>query len=237
MKKIIFILTIIFSSHTDAQIQQIVNKLPQGNKQISQLDIASGLKEALQNGIEKEVSKLTAVDGFLGNELVKIMLPDELKVVDSRLRSMGLSNLADEGIKMLNRAAEDAVKEATPIFIDAVKTINFNDAKNILMGENNAATVYLQQTTTKELYFKFTPVIKNSFQKVGADQVWENIIARYNRIPLVKKVNPDLIDYTANKAIKGVFKMIAIEEINIRKNSNARTTELLNQVFALQDKQ
>jgi hypothetical protein len=138
---------------------------------------------------------------------------------------------------MLNRAAEDAVKEATPIFIDAVKTINFNDAKKILMGENNAATVYLQQTTTQELYLKFTPVIKNSFQKVGADKVWENIIERYNRIPLVRKVNPNLIDYTSNKAIKGVFKMIAIEEINIRKNSNARTTELLNQVFSLQDKQ
>jgi hypothetical protein len=96
MKKIILGLAIIFSSHIDAQIQQILNKLPQGNTQISQLDIAGGLKEALQNGIEKEVSKLTAVDGFLGNELVKIMLPDELKVVDSRLRSMGLSNLADE---------------------------------------------------------------------------------------------------------------------------------------------
>ena len=139
-------------------------------------------------------------------------------------------------MKVLNRAAEDAVKEATPIFVDAVKQMTFNDAKNILMGNESSATTYLQNTTSTALYAKFNPVIKNSFAKVGADKVWTNIITKYNAIPLVTKVNPDLTDYTTNKAMEGVFKMIAVEEKDIRTNLTARSSDLLKKVFALQDK-
>ena len=149
---------------------------------------------------------------------------------------MVLGSLADEGLKVLNRAAEDAVKEATPIFVDAVKNISFADAKTILMGNENAATTYLQNTTSTALYGKFNPVIKNSFTKVGADKVWANIISKYNVIPFVKKVNPDLTDYVTNQAMTGVFKMIAVEEKNIRTNLNSRTSTLLQKVFAMQDK-
>jgi len=152
------------------------------------------------------------------------------------LRKIGLSSLADEGLKVLNRAAEDAVKEATPIFVDAVRNISFTDAKTILMGNESSATSYLQNTTSTALYGKFNPVIKNSFMKVGADKVWANIINKYNGIPFVKKVNPDLTDYVTNKAMTGVFKMIAVEEKNIRTNLNARTSVLLQKVFAMQDK-
>jgi hypothetical protein len=137
---------------------------------------------------------------------------------------------------MLNRAAEDAVKQSTPIFIDAVKNMSFNDAKSILLGNENAATTYLQSSTTKALYEKFSPVIKTSLNTVGADKVWANIIAKYNAIPLVNKVNPDLTDYTTTKALEGVFKMIAIEEKVIRTDLGGRSTKLLQQVFALQDK-
>lgn len=203
---------------------------------LSNLDISQGLKEALNKGIEKQVTKLTAVDGFYKNEMVKILLPEELQKVDKTLRKMGLSSLADEGILMLNRAAEDAVKESTPIFVDAVKNMSFTDAKNILMGKENAATAYLQTETTSPLYAKFNPVIQNSFAKVGADKVWTGIIKKYNSLPLVTKVNPDLTDYTTNKALEGVFKMIAIEEKDIRTNLNARSTDLLKKVFAKQDK-
>ena len=147
-----------------------------------------------------------------------------------------MSKLADEGLKVLNRAAEDAVKEATPIFVDAVKQMTFNDAKNILMGNESSATTYLQNTTSTALYAKFNPMIKNSFAKVGADKVWTNIITKYNAIPLVTKVNPDLTDYTTNKAMEGVFKMIAVEEKEIRTNLTARSSDLLKKVFALQDK-
>jgi len=236
MKKIFLVVfaTTIFSGC--AELQQVVDQLPQGTVGLSQLDIANGLKEALDNGIEKQVSKLTATDGFLKNEAVKILLPQELQTVDTKLRQIGLSSLADEGLKVLNRAAEDAVKEATPIFVDAVKNMSFNDAKNILMGDNVAATTYLQSSTSTALYSKFNPVIKSSFAKVGADQVWTNIITKYNSLPFITKVNPDLTDYTTTKAMEGVFKMIAVEEQNIRTNFSSRSSDLLKKVFALQDK-
>jgi hypothetical protein len=203
---------------------------------LSSGDISQGLKEALNKGIEKQVTKLTAVDGFYKNEMVKILLPEELQKVDKTLRKMGMSSLADKGILMLNRAAEDAVKESTPIFVDAVKNMSFTDAKNILMGDEKAATAYLQTETTNSLYAKFNPVIQSSFAKVGADKVWASIIKKYNSLPMVTKVNPDLTDYTTNKALEGVFKMIALEEKDIRTNLNARSTDLLKKVFAKQDK-
>lgn len=237
MKKIL-LLAVTFSLTSCAQVQQTLNQLPQIASQIPSsgtVDIASGLKEALNKGITQQVSKLTAVDGFYKNEAVKILMPEELQKVDATLRKVGLSSLADEGIKMLNRAAEDAVKEATPIFVTAVKNMSFTDAKNILLGSDNAATNYLQGSTTTSLYAKFNPVIKSSFEKVGADAVWTKIINKYNTIPLVKKVNPDLTDYTTNQALTGVFKMIAVEEKEIRNDISARTTPLLQKVFALQD--
>ena len=234
MKKIV-LLVLVFQLSACAEMQQVMNQFPQ-TQSIGGIDIAGGLKEALNNGITKQVSKLTAVDGFYRNEAVKILLPDELKKVDAGLRKIGLSSLADEGLKVLNRAAEDAVKEATPIFVDAVRNMSFMDAKTILMGNENSATTYLQNSTSTALYGKFNPVIKNSFTKVGADKVWANIINKYNTIPLVKKVNPDLTDYVTNQAMTGVFKMIAVEEKNIRTNLNARTSTLLQKVFAMQDK-
>ena len=232
----IFAITSIFFITSCAELQQVVDNLPQQTGSIlSNADIGAGLREALDLGIEKQVSKLTQKDGFLGNQLVKILLPEELKKVDKGLRDIGLSKLADEGLKVLNRAAEDAVGEATPIFVNAVKGITFNDAKNILLGNDNAATTYLQTGTKTALYAKFNPVIKNSFAKVGADKVWSNIITKYNSIPFVNKVNPDLTDYTTNEALKGVYTMIAVEEKEIRNKVGSRTTSLLQKVFALQD--
>lgn len=228
---LIFISFITFSC---AELQSVVDSLPTETTN-GTLDIAGGLRQALDMGIDKQVSKLTQKDGFYKNDLVKIIMPEELQKVDDALRKIGLGNLADEGIKALNRAAEDAVKEATPIFIDAVKDITFSDAKNILLGNDKAATNYLQNKTNTALYGKFNPVIQNSFSKVGADQIWSNIISKYNTIPFVNKVNPDLTDYVTTEALKGVYKMIAVEEKNIRSNVNSRTTTLLQQVFAMQD--
>lgn len=219
-----------------AELQQVVNQLPQGTPGLGNAEIASGLRQALDFGIDKQVSKLTQKDGFFKNELVKILLPDELKKVDKALRDIGLGNLADEGLKVLNRAAEDAVKESTPIFVNAVKDITFSDAKNILIGADNAATEYLTQKTQTSLYSKFHPKIQNSFSKVGADQIWTNLINKYNALPFTNNVNPDLTDYVTNEALKGVYTMIAIEEKEIRTKLSSRTTDLLRKVFALQDK-
>lgn len=235
MKKVVFSL-VAFGLFGCAEMQQVLDQLPQGTGVLSQAEIGNGLKEALNNGITKQVSKLTATDGFFKNEAVKILLPEELQTVDKKLRQIGMGKLADEGLKVINRAAEDAVKEATPIFVDAVKQMTFTDAKNILLGNDSSATTYLQNTTSTALYAKFNPVIKNSYTKVGADKVWSQIITKYNSIPLVTKVNPDLTDYTTNKAMEGVFKMIAVEEKDIRTNLSSRSSDLLKKVFALQDK-
>ena len=234
MKKIALSL-VAFSLFSCAEMQQVLDQLPQGTGVLSQAEIGNGLKEALNNGITKQVSKLTVTDGFFKNEAVKILLPEELQTVDKKLRQIGMGKLADEGLKVINRAAEDAVKEATPIFVDAVKQMSFNDAKNILMGNESSATTYLQNTTSTALYTKFDPVIKNSYTKVGVDKVWKEIITKYNSIPLVKKVNPDLTDYTTKKAMEGVFKMIAVEEKDIRTNLASRSSDLLRKVFALLD--
>jgi len=235
MKKIL-IISSLFAVFGCAELQQVASQYPQvGTVGIGNADIAAALKEALNNGITKQVSKLTVTDGFFKNEAVKILLPAELQKVDKTLRDLGMSSLADEGLKVLNRAAENAVKESTPIFVDAVKSMSFTDARNILLGSDTSATAYLQNSTSTALYSKFNPVVKSSLGKVGADKVWANIITKYNAIPLVKKVNPDLNDYVTQQAMNGVFKMVAVEEKDIRNNFASRTSDLLKRVFALQD--
>lgn len=234
MIKKILVLVIAIQFAGCSELQKVVSQLPSGGG-LSQEQIGNGLRQALDNGIKNQVTKLTSKDGFYGNQLVKILLPQELQDVDKGLRSLGLGNLADEGIKVLNRAAEDAVKTATPIFVNAVKNISFADAKNILLGEQNAATSYLQSKTAESLYNSFSPVINKSFSKVGADKIWSNLISRYNSIPFIKKVDPNLTNYVTNEALKGVFTMIEVEEKGIREKVGLRSTALLRQVFALQD--
>lgn len=233
MKRLFFII-LIFNMSACAELQEVINQMPQG-VDVSEKEIGAGLRQALDLGIEKQVNKLTQKDGFYKNDLVKILVPEELNKIDKALRDVGLGSLADDGIKALNRAAEDAVKEATPIFIDAVKDITFTDAKNILMGSDDAATQYLTNKTQTALYDKFHPVIQKSFGKVGADAIWKNLISKYNSIPFTNDVNPDLTDYVTSEALEGVYTMIAIEEKEIRNKVSSRTTDLLKRVFALQD--
>lgn len=234
LKKIsVLCLSLLFFSC--AELQEIASEMSKNGGGLSQTEIANGLKQALDKGIEKQVTQLAKEDGFYRNELTKILLPQELQNVESTLRKVGLGSLADEGIKALNRAAEDAVSRATPIFIDAVKGMTFTDAKDILMGSEDSATRYLENRTNERLYQEFHPEISNSFSRVGADQIWTNLITRYNSLPLTKNVNPDLTDYVTQEALNGVYKMIALEEKNIRENISARTTTLLRKVFSLQD--
>lgn len=237
MKKISLILLAICCMSC-AQLQQVANNLPgYGFGNLTQEEIGNGLKSALKKGVSEQVSKLTKTDGFYKNPLVKIMLPEELQKVESGLRKIGLGSLADEGIKYLNRAAEDAVAQATPIFVDAITSMSFADAKNILLGDQDAATTYLKGQTSQELYRQFKPQINASFKKVGAAKIWENIITKYNSIPFTNTVNPDLTDYVTQQALEGVYTMIAKEELKIRENVGARSTKLLQKVFALQDGQ
>ena len=142
---------------------------------------------------------------------MKILLPEELQKVDSGLRKIGMGNLADEGLKLMNRAAEDAVKKATPIFINTIKDMDITDAKQILLGHDQSATDFLESKTSGELYTEFFPVVNQSLRGVGADQLFTKAVNAFNRIPFRRNVDPDLSKYMTNQALDGVFTMIAIE--------------------------
>lgn len=201
---------------------------------LTSTQISSGLKEALSLGVTDGVKKLALTDGFLKNEAVKILMPEKLRKVDMTLRSVGLGSLADEGVKLLNRAAEDAVTEAAPIFTNAITSMTITDAKNILLGSNNAATGYLQSKTQAQLFTAFQPKVKASLGKVGADAVWKNLISKYNTFT-GQSVTTDLNEYVTTETINGVFKMVADKESGIRNSPAMRTTSILQKVFGAQD--
>ena len=203
---------------------------------LSNDQIVQGLKEALKQGVGKGVTTLSATDGFFKNPSVKVFFPAEAQKVEKTLRDLGLGNQVDNAIEKLNRAAEDAAKGAKDIFINAITNMSVSDAMGILMGEKNACTNYLKKTTSTALYQAFNPVIKNSLNKVGAASAWNEVITRYNKIPTVQKVNPNLDDHVTNKAMDGLFSMVEKEEANIRANPTARLTDLMKKVFAKQDK-
>lgn len=197
---------------------------------LTSTQISSGLKEALNAGVSEGVKKLAVTDGFLKNEAVKILMPEKLRKIDTTLRSLGLGSLADQGVKLLNRAAEDAVTESAPIFTKAITSMTITDAKNILLGSNNAATNYLQTKTQSQLFTAFQPKVKASLGKVGADTVWKSIISKYNTFT-GQSVTTDINEYVTTETINGVFKMIADKESGIRNNPALRTTSLLEKVF------
>jgi hypothetical protein len=197
-------------------------------------EVAQGLKEALIKGISKGADLVSQADGYFKNPEIKIPFPPDVKKVEDRLRQLGLGNEVDKFVMTLNHGAEDAAKQAKPIFIEAIKAMTIEDAWAILKGEPDAATQYLKRTTSGLLKEKFKPVIQNSLDKVNATKYYGEIVTRYNQIPLVQKVNPDLDDYATDRAIDGLFLMIAKEEKNIRDNPVARTTEILKRVFGSQ---
>jgi hypothetical protein len=201
---------------------------------LTSTQISSGLKEALNLGVTEGVKKLGVTDGFLKNEAVKILMPEKLRVIDTKLRAFGLGSLADQGVKLLNRAAEDAVTESAPIFTKAITSMTITDAKNILLGGDNAATNYLQTKTQSQLFTAFQPKVKVSLGKVGADKVWTNLISKYNTLT-GQAVSTDLNEYVTNETVNGVFKMVAEKESGIRNNSVMRITSLLQKVFGAQD--
>ncbi|MDG4653151.1 DUF4197 domain-containing protein [Chryseobacterium arthrosphaerae] len=201
---------------------------------LTSTQISSGLKEALNIGVTDGVKKLAVTDGFFRNEAIKILMPEKLRKIDTTLRSIGMGSLADEGVKLLNRAAEDAVTEAAPIFTKAITSMTITDAKNILLSSDNAATNYLQTKTQSQLFSAFQPKVKASLGKVGADAVWKNLISKYNTFT-GQSVTTDLNEYVTTETINGVFKMVADKESGIRNTPAMRTTSILQKVFGAQD--
>jgi hypothetical protein len=237
MKRIIkYLAVIIFigisAFSVKAQILQDAMKvIDQGKGGLTEKDAADGIREALVKGTGQSVAFVSKTDGYFLNPEIKIPFPENAKNIESKLRAIGLGSKVDEMVSTINHAAEDAAKSAEPIFVSAIKGMNISDAIQIIRGKNDAATQYLSKTTTPDLKAKFNPVIKSSLEKVDATRMWSELINAYNQIPFVAKQNPDLPAYVTDKAINGLFKMIAKEELKIRQNPAARTTDLLKKVF------
>ena len=236
--KYILILSLLFmSTLSNAQIlkgilQKTTKIVTDAKPGLNQEDIANGLKEALTMGAEKGCKSLSAPDGFLKNTALKILMPPEAQKIENTIRSLGLNQLADDFIVSLNRAAEDACTTASPIFLKAIKEMTITDGIEILRGADTAATYYLKSKTQNDLLASFSPIIKNSLDKVEATKYWEKIITTYNKIPLVnKKINPNLTAYVTEKAMLGIYTEIASQEKEIRANPLARTSALLKLVF------
>lgn len=198
---------------------------------LTQGDAAAGLKEAFTQGVTRGSNIVSQLDGYFGNPEIKIPMPTDAQKVEKTLRDLGLGSKVDEAVKSMNRAAEEAAKDAAPIFVDAIRKMTFDDALAIVRGDRTSGTQYLQRTTTPALTASFSPVIKTALDKVNATKYWADVMTTYNKIPLVTKVNTDLTAYVTEKAIAGLFTMIAKEEAEIRENPAARTTELLRRVF------
>lgn len=199
-------------------------------------EVISGLKQALEIGIGKGSDLLARQDGYY-KSAYKILLPEEARKVTDRLQNVpGFSALEETVLEKINRGAEDAAAKAKPIFVDAIKSMTIGDAMGILKGDKDAATRYLERTTFDRLYNEFNPVIVASLDKFNARQYWADAVNTYNRIPLIgDPVDPDLDDYVTRRALDGLFAQVAKEELNIRDNISARTTDLLRKVFAAQD--
>ncbi|MBK6620437.1 MAG: DUF4197 domain-containing protein [Saprospirales bacterium] len=236
MKRIVLLsaLTLVFSS-CDV-LQEIVDTSLSQPAALTSGEIASGLKQALEFGITEGATKLSQQDGYF-KSAYKILLPPEARKVTEKLKSIpGFTNVENIILEKINRGAEDAAKKAAPIFKNAITSMTFNDALGILMGNQNAATRYLQNATTNKLYAEFNPVIAESLDKFSARKYWADAVNAYNKIPLVEKANPDLDDYVTKQALTGLFSMVEKKEIEIRSNIASRTTDLLKKVFAKQDK-
>ncbi len=199
---------------------------------LSSDEIIGGLKQALTLGAQKSTTQLSTVDGFFKDAAVKILLPEQAQKVEKTLRGMGMGQMVDDAILSVNRAAEDAAKSATPIFINAIKKMTINDGLAILQGTDTAATSYLKKTTTTDLTAAFKPSIDSSLQKTNATKYWKDVFETYNNLPTTfKKVDTDLSSYVTQKAITGIFYYVATEEKKIRKDPGAQVTDLLKKVF------
>lgn len=234
-KQLVLLLSFaLFSGMATAQISLDKLKKAVKGESLSTEEVAAGLKEALTNGASKGSDLVSQVDGYFKNAEIKIPFPPEVQKVETKLRQMGMGDQVDKFVLALNRGAEDAAKEAKPIFVTAIKQMTIQDAWSILKGEDDSATQYLKRTTTSQLTEKFKPVIQKSLEKTNATKYYKDLVTTYNKIPMVQKVNPNLDDYATEKAISGLFVMVAKEEKSIRDNPTARTTELLKKVFSAQ---
>jgi hypothetical protein len=232
LKNILVAFLLILSANLQAQVNlnSVINSANLGQG-LSNDKIVSGLKEALSKGTNKSSLMASAVDGYYKNPIIKIPFPPEAREMEKTLKQIGMQKEVEKFVKTLNKAAEDAAKKAAPIFLNAITSMSITDGINILKGGNSAATEYLKRSSTSALKGEFKPVIKTSLKKVEITKYWNPLVKNYNKVPFVKKMNPDLDDYVTTRAIDGLFKLIAEEETKIRKDPMATGSNLLQEVF------
>jgi hypothetical protein len=247
LKRTIFTLLMLpFLFQANAQLKGVLGKIDKakkeveskisGNAVLSQEEIGNGLKSALDIGVGEAVDFLSAENGYF-DSAYKILLPEDARKVTTKLRAVpGWSNVEKTLEEKMNKAAEIAVQKAKPIFIKAIKEMSFQDAMNILMGDKNAATVYLHKTTNQSLFNEFMPIIQSALDEVNAREYWSKAVGAYNKIPFVSKANPELDKHVTDKALVGLFDLVEKKEASIRTNTSERKTDLLKKVFAKQDK-
>lgn len=206
---------------------KVVQSLP-----ISSNEASGALRQALEIGVNKSTQLASASGGYSANPLIRIPIPPDLQNVEKTLRSIGMGNQVDQFVLAMNQGAEKAAKEAAPIFLNAIKEMTVTDALSIVKGEKNAATMYLDRTTRLSLATLFQPIMAKSLQETAASKLYGDIVTRYNQVPFVKKMNPNLEAYATEKALDGLFVLVAQEEAKIRENPLERTTDLLKKVFA-----
>ncbi|HEY8388728.1 MAG TPA: DUF4197 domain-containing protein [Parasegetibacter sp.] len=210
---------------------EILNSAKNGEStSLSAEEIAAGLKEALSVGASNSTNRLSAADGFLKDAAVKILMPEEFRKIESKMRAVGMGKLFDNAVTSMNRAAEEAAKKAAPIFLNAIKSMSIKDAVGILRGDELAATTYLKNTTSADLTASFKPVIAESLEKVEATKYWTELFTVYNKFSK-EQVNTDLTDYVTQKSLEGIFYYVGLEEKKIRKDPAARVSDILEKVF------
>ncbi len=211
----------------------VLSKLPTGIPGgVTEAEAGQGIKEALSQGLVKAVLQLNREDGFFRDALYKVLLPPDAKKIENTLRSLGMNSVVDKAILAINRAAEDAAGFAKPIFVDAIKSMTISDAIGLVRNGDTSATHFFRIKTTEKLVAAFIPVIRSSLDKVNATRYYADIVNTYNNIPTTfKKINPDLPSFVTGRATEALFDLVAKEEINIRQNIAARSTEILRKVF------
>lgn len=237
MKKAILLMAGVLALHaSQAQIlkkaSEILNKSGTTGGNVTENEAGMGIKEALAKGVTAGISFLNKKDGFFGNELYKVLLPPDALKAEKALRAIGLGGEVDKAILQINRAAEEAVGHAKPLFVGAIKQMTITDALNLLRGGNRSATDYFQNKTTDSLKSVFSPVVEDALNKTSATKYYSALVTKYNNLPMtLTKIDPDLKGYVTERAVKALFDQIAKEELAIRQNPGARTTELLKKVF------
>ena len=233
---LLLVVLVLFTACSPQELQSILNDAGTSTA-LSNEEVVAGLKEALRTGAERSVAKASATDGFLGDARIRIPFPPEAIKVKNTLTDLGMRQPVEDFERTLNRAAEQAAKEAVPDFVEAITSMTIQDGFNLLRGGENAATNFLRDRTSASLRARFEPVVAQATREVALTSYWQPLASAYNTATLFTggtAVDPDLNAYVTTKAMDGLFLLLAEEERRIRVDPLARTTELLRKVFAAQ---